>query len=92
VIEPSAHVPGPPIFVGVFVVDPRQRCRALTRSRRPPRTAWTCAVDRDRVERAGGAFVAALPLASYAIAPSPMDLTFSGGLVLTVMPSVLIVG
>jgi len=95
-LEPTAHALGlTDAFVGVFVV-------AILGNAAEHATAITAAM-RNRMELSlsiaiGSSvqvalFVAPfLVLLSYAIAPAPMDLAFSGGLVLTVLLSVLIVG
>jgi Ca2+:H+ antiporter len=95
-IEPSAHALGlTDAFVGVFVV-------AILGNAAEHFTAITAAV-KNRMDLSlsiaiGSSvqvalFVAPfLVLLSYAVAPQPMDLAFSGGLVLTVLLSVLILG
>lgn len=95
-LEPTAHALGlSDAFVGVFVV-------AILGNAAEHATAITAAL-RNRMELAlsiaiGSSvqvalFVAPLlVLLSYAIAPAPMDLAFSGGLVLTVLLSVVILG
>lgn len=95
-IEPTGEALGlTDAFVGVFVV-------AILGNAAEHATAITAAM-RDRMELAlsiaiGSSvqvalFVAPfLVLLSYAVAPSPMDLAFSGGLVLTVLLAVLILG
>ena len=95
-IEPSAHTLGlTDAFVGVFVV-------AILGNAAEHFTAITAAI-KNRMDLSlsiaiGSSvqvalFVAPfLVLLSYAVAPLPMDLAFSGGLVLTVLLSVLILG
>ncbi|HEY8153232.1 MAG TPA: calcium/proton exchanger [Myxococcota bacterium] len=95
-IEPAGHALGlTDAFVGVFVV-------AILGNAAEHATAITAAV-KNRMDLSlsiaiGSSvqvalFVAPLlVLLSYAIAPAPMDLAFSGGLVLTVLLSVLILG
>ena len=95
-IEPTAHELGlNNVFVGVFVVaDPRQRRRARHRDHGGAEEPHgPVAVDRDRLERAGGAVrgAGARPGEPF-IGPAPMDLAFRGGLVLTVLLAVLITG
>jgi Ca2+:H+ antiporter len=95
-IEPTGHALGlTDAFVGVFVV-------AILGNAAEHATAITAAL-KNRMELSlsiaiGSSvqvalFVAPLlVLLSYAIAPAPMDLAFDGGLVLTVLLSVLILG
>ena len=96
VIEPTAHALGlNDAFVGVFVV-------AVLGNAAEHATAVTAAL-RDRMDLSlsiaiGSSvqvalFVAPLlVLASYFVGPAPMDLAFSGGMVLTVLLAVLITG
>ncbi len=95
-IEPTAHALGlTDAFVGVFVV-------AILGNAAEHATAVTAAL-KNRMDLSlsiaiGSSvlvslFVAPfLVLLSYAVAPTPMDLAFNGGLVLTVLLSVLILG
>src|SRR5262245_5362259 len=95
-IEPSAHSLGlTDAFVGVFVVsilgNAAEHFTAITAALKNRMDLSLSIAIGSSVQVA--LFVAPLlVLLSYAIAPSPMDLAFSGGLVLTVMLSVLIVG
>ncbi len=95
-LEPTAHALGlSDVFVGVFVV-------AILGNAAEHATAVTAAL-KNRMDLSlsiaiGSSvqvslFVAPfLVLLSYAVAPAPMDLAFGGGLVLTVLLSVLILG
>lgn len=95
-IEPAGHALGlNDLFIGVFVV-------AILGNAAEHATAITAAL-KNRMELAlsiaiGSSVQVALFVApfllllSYAIAPAPMDLAFSGGLVLSVLLSVLILG
>jgi Ca2+:H+ antiporter len=95
-IEPSAHALGlTDAFVGVFVVsilgNAAEHFTAITAALKNRMDLSLSIAIGSSVQVA--LFVAPLlVLLSYAIAPMPMDLAFSGGLVLTVMLSVLIVG
>jgi Ca2+:H+ antiporter len=95
-LEPATHALGlNEAFVGVFVV-------AILGNAAEHATAVTAAL-KNRMDLSlsiaiGSSvqvalFVAPLlVLASYAVSPVPMDLAFSGGLVLTVLLAVLITG
>jgi Ca2+:H+ antiporter len=95
-IEPTAHALGlTDAFVGVFLV-------AILGNAAEHTTAVTAAL-KNRMDLSlsiaiGSSvqvalFVApVLVLVSYAVAPAPMDLAFAGGLVLTVLLAVLILG
>ena len=95
-LEPAGHALGlSDVFVGVFVV-------AILGNAAEHATAVTAAL-KNRMELSlsiaiGSSVQVALlvgpflVLLSYAVAPAPMDLAFTGGLVLTVLLSVLILG
>jgi Ca2+:H+ antiporter len=95
-IEPTAHVLGlTDLFVGVFVV-------AILGNAAEHATAVTAAL-KNRMDLSLSIAIASsvqvalfvapfLVLLSYAVAAAPMDLAFAGGLVLTVLLSVLILG
>jgi Ca2+:H+ antiporter len=96
VIEPSAHALGlTDAFVGVFVVsilgNAAEHFTAITAALKNRMDLSLSIAIGSSVQVA--LFVAPfLVLLSYAVAPVPMDLAFSGGLVLTVLLSVLILG
>jgi Ca2+:H+ antiporter len=95
-IEPTTHALGlTDAFVGVFVVailgNAAEHATAVTAAMKNRMDLSLSIAIGSSVQVA--LFVApVLVLLSYAVAPAPMDLAFAGGLVLTVLLSVVILG